>query len=82
MLSLGQSQIIILNGKNVSIGNATKGREAVLPLLVCVLQLHNIFNLMFLISTLEIFFRNGKWASRFFSSTCFFLYAHQNATDS
>lgn len=50
MLSSGQSQIIILNGKNdVSRGNATIGREAVVPLLVYILQRHNIFNLMFLI---------------------------------
>lgn len=80
----GQWQIIILNGKNdVSKGNATKGREAVLPLLVYILQPHNKFHLIFLISTLKYFLEMVHGPPGIFSSAPFFsfLHAHQNVAD-
>lgn len=70
----GQWQIIILNGKNdVSKGNATKGRKAVLPLLVYILQPHNKFHLIFLISTLKYFLEMVHGPPGFFSSAPFFF---------
>lgn len=73
LLSLGAATkklFIIIIKKNVK--SVAKGRETELPLLVYIFQLLSVFKLMFLISTLRIFFRNSKWGSRFCSSINFF----------